>query len=183
MRILSGNLRGKKLPGHDHWVRPTSAYRREMIFNRLVHAEGFQNFDNITVLDVFAGTGSLGFEALSRGAKKVFLMEKNPTTHRNLLRFIENENLQNQTTLYLADATDLPKAPHSVDLCFLDAPYHKNLIPPALESLRKKGWLKHNTLCVAETSTHETLALPSWMDLPTKRTKGKTCVWFFEQKA
>jgi len=179
MRLLSGTLKGKALPLHDSWVRPTSAYRRLMIFNRLQHAEGFSDFTNKRVVDVFAGTGALGLEALSRGASHVSLIEKNPKTHEKLQAFIAKNQLANRTSLLLCDATQLPPVSHPYDLCFLDAPYHKDLIPLGLESLYRQAWVKKHTFFVAETDVRENLPLPPWVTLSEKRVKGRTAVWFF----
>lgn len=179
MRILGGILKGKRLPDHASWVRPTSEYRRQMIFNRLQHAEGFDTFDDVRVIDAFAGTGSLGIEALSRGAKHVTLVEKNFLTFQALRTFVQRTPLANRTTLLQESATKLPPAPESAQLCFLDAPYHKGLIPPALESLKAQGWLANNTLCIAETDKEEELILPNWIIPTEKRKKGRTTVHFW----
>lgn len=183
MRLLSGSLKGRRLPPHDSWVRPTSAYRRHMIFNRLRHGEGFSTFADCRVIDVFAGTGALGLEALSQGAAHVTLIEKDPRTHKKLAIFL-NDTLRDRpestcVQLYKAAVPFLPPATQPVDLCFLDAPYHQNLIPPALKALAERGWLKQNTLCVAETNKHEKLAPPPWIKVSETRQKGNTIVHFW----
>jgi 16S rRNA (guanine966-N2)-methyltransferase len=183
MRLLSGSLKGRRLPPHDSWVRPTSAYRRHMIFNRLRHGEGFASFEACRVIDVFAGTGALGLEALSQGADHVTLIEKDPRTHKKLATFLAHTLRDRpeapRVQLHKAAVPFLPPAPHAVDICFLDAPYHQNLIPPALKALAEKGWLKPNTLCVAETDKHETLTPPPWISVSETRQKGSTIVHFW----
>jgi 16S rRNA (guanine966-N2)-methyltransferase len=184
VRILQGSLRGKKLADHDAWVRPTSGYRRQMIFNRLHHAEGFDALDKLRVLDVFAGTGALGLEALSRGAAFVTFVEADMRTATKLETFIQNNNLAPKTRVVRAAIPDIAPCPDQpFDLCFLDAPYGQNLVPKALSSLHAQGWVHSNTLYIAETDVFEDLPLPSWAHISHKRTKGRTHVYFIRETA
>ena len=183
IRILQGSLKGKKLADHDAWVRPTSAYRREMIFNRLTHAENLCDFSALRVLDVFAGSGALGLEALSRGACHVTFIEPNAITVKKLSAFIENNHLNNRTNVIQAAVPNIPPCPEApFDLCFLDAPYGHNLIPQALNNLKISKWIQPDTLYVAETDLREELLLPSWIFVTHKRTKGRTHVYFLRHK-
>ncbi len=184
MRLLKGTLKGKRLPQHDAWVRPTSAFRREMIFNRLAHAAGFKPLADCHVLDLFAGTGALGLEAFSRGAAHVTLVEKDPFTHKKLRQFLTAHHLEKAVDLLLADACHLPPLPPlsvKADLCFLDAPYHKNLIPQALDSLHQKGWLAPKAHLIAEIDHKEDCHLPNWITLTHERQKGRTRVLFLQK--
>lgn len=181
MRILQGTLKNRRLPKHDAWVRPTSAYRREMIFNRLAHAPALQdvNLPTCRVLDVFAGTGALGLEALSRGAIHATFVEANEKTAAQLDDFLKTNDLRAQTTLMKSEAHHLPLCQDlPYQLCFLDAPYHKGLIPKTIDTLYQGGWLAPGALCVAETDVQEPLPLPHFIAPVDKRTKGRTIVWF-----
>lgn len=183
MRILRGRLKNKKLPIHDRWVRPTSAYRRELIFNRIEHAGLFTDFSKANVVDVFAGTGALGLEALSRGAQSLTLIEKSLKTHEKLKHFLNIHNLENTVRLLNADACSLPQHPPHLkrfNLCFLDAPYNQNLIPGALDSLRHQGWLDENAILIMELDKKESCPLPPWLKTENERLKGRTRVLFLK---
>ena len=150
-----------------------------MIFNRLTHGEGLWTLSGQRVLDVFAGSGSLGLEALSRGADFVAFIEKNSLTKRKLARFLKTHRLEGQTYLVHASLPYLPACPmQPFNLCFLDAPYGEDLIPTALKNLKEQNWITPGTLFVAETDKQESLPLPSWIRITHKRTKGRTHVYF-----
>src|SRR3982750_2081949 len=143
MRVVGGRLKGRSLasPSSRH-IRPTADRLREALFNILIHAYG----DPITsarVLDLFAGTGALGIEAVSRGAAFALFVD-NGTEARALLRNnIEALGLGGVTKVFRRDATDLGAA-HPVEpfsLVFLDPPYGKRFAERALASLRDGGWL------------------------------------------
>ena len=184
VRILQGSLKGKKLADHDTWVRPTSGYRRQMIFNRLHHAEGLNSFDKLRVLDVFAGTGALGLEALSRGAAFATFVEADMRTATKLEAFIQSNNLSSKAGVVRATIPDIPlHQDQPFDLCFLDAPYGQGLVPKALRSLHAQGFVHPKTLYIAETDIRENLPLPPWAWVTHKRTKGRTHVYFIREMA
>src|SRR5213082_3795928 len=143
MRIVGGRLRGRALAApKSQAIRPSADRLREALFNILVHAYG----DPITgarVLDLFAGTGALGIEAISRGAAFALFID-NGTEARALLRNnVEALGLGGMTKVFRRDATSLgpahPMEPFS--LVFLDPPYGRGLADRALASLRDGGWL------------------------------------------
>ena len=182
LRLLQGTLKGKKLPAHDAWVRPTSVYRREMIFNCLMHDAMFPALEKCHVVDVFAGTGALGLEALSRGAGFLTLIEKNVVTFEKLQAFLSTHNLQDRVQLLHAEVPFLPQAMRQADLCFLDAPYGEKLVPQALENLYAQGWIGPDTCFVAELDQRETLPLPPWVELVRQKRKGRTQVIFLRAR-
>ena len=152
MRVVGGRLRGRNLASPaSREIRPTADRLRESVFNILAHAYG----DPITsarVLDLFAGTGALGIEAVSRGAAFALFVD-NGTEARALLRNnVEALRLGGVTKVYRRDATNLgpahPMEPFS--LVFLDPPYGKGLAEKALASLRDGGWLTAEALVVVE---------------------------------
>src|SRR5471032_1942276 len=159
MRITSGIFRGRNLAApRDMRVRPTSDRARQAIFNILQHSDLGTDFtlENIAVADLFAGTGALGIEALSRGARFCLLVDDDAESRALIRENVEALNLTGVTKIWRRDATDLGPlgagAGGPFGLVFLDPPYRKNLIPPALKSLRDGGWLTQNALLVAETS-------------------------------
>jgi 16S rRNA (guanine966-N2)-methyltransferase len=162
MRVTGGKLGGRRLIAPDDArVRPTSDRTRQAIFNILEHRDfniGF-TVENAAVVDLFAGTGALGIEALSRGARFCLLVDESADSRALQRENVEALGLTGVTKIWRRDATDLGPlgagAGGPFDLVFLDPPYHKNLIAPALKSLREGGWLAQQALLVAETSKGE----------------------------
>ena len=152
MRIVGGRLRGRALAApKSQGIRPTADRLRESVFNILIHAYG----DPITgarVLDLVAGPGALGIEAISRGAGFALFVD-NGTEARALLRNnVEALGLGGVTKVFRRDATNLGPA-HPVEpfsLAFLDPPYGKGLAEKSLASLRDGGWLTKEALVVVE---------------------------------
>src|SRR6201996_3180991 len=162
MRVTSGKYGGRSLVAPaDVRVRPPSPKVRQAIFNILEHRDFTTGFDleNAAVIDLFAGTGALGIEALSRGAKFCLFVEDDADSRALQRQNVEALGLTGVTKIWRRDATDLgPLGAGSggpFHLVFLDPPYHKNLIPPALKSLKDGGWLAPNALLMAETSSGE----------------------------
>jgi 16S rRNA (guanine966-N2)-methyltransferase len=162
MRVTGGKLGGRRLIAPDDArVRPTSDRTRQAIFNILAHRDfdiGF-TVENAAVADLFAGTGALGIEALSRGARFCLLVDDNAESRALQRENIEALGLTGVTKIWRRDATDLGPlgagADGPFDLVFLDPPYRKNLIGPALKSLRDGGWLAERALLAVETATGE----------------------------
>lgn len=186
MRITGGQLRGRALVDPpDNRVRPTSDKVRQAIFNILAHNDfgtGFA-FDSAKVIDVFAGTGALGVEALSRGASFCLFVEDNAESRALIRTNIEALNLTGATKIWRRDATDLGPlgagAGGPFDLAFLDAPYRKGLTQRALASLVGGNWLAKRALVVVETSADEELPIPQGLMLLDRRSYGETAVHTF----
>ncbi|MDI4658695.1 16S rRNA (guanine(966)-N(2))-methyltransferase RsmD [Xanthobacter autotrophicus] len=155
MRIVGGNLKGRALKGpSSSATRPTSDRLRESLFNVLVHAYG-DPCDGARVLDLFAGTGALGIEALSRGARFALFVEE-AAEARGLIRDnVEALGLTGVTKVFRRDATRLgdmgPGEPYG--LVFCDPPYGKGLAERALASAAAGGWLAPDALVVVEERT------------------------------
>src|SRR6201995_2781395 len=152
MRVVGGRLKGRNLASPaSHDIRPTADRLRESLFNILTHAYG----DPITderVLDLFAGTGALGIEAVSRGAKFTLFVDNGAEARALMRDNVEALGLGGVTKVYRRDATDLGPA-HPVEpfsLVFLDPPYGKGFAEKALVSLREGGWLVREALLVVE---------------------------------
>ena len=164
MRITGGRLRGRTLvaPANQR-IRPTSDKVRQAIFNILAHNDfgfGFA-LESARVADLFAGTGAMGIEAISRGARFCLFVEEAAESRALIRKNVEALELTGVTKIWRRDATALGPMPAGsggpFDLVFLDPPYRKNLIPPALASLLAGGWLSENALLVAEMAEDERL--------------------------
>ena len=155
MRIVGGRLRGRALQTpKSQTIRPTADRLREALFNILLHRYG-DPIAGARVLDLFAGTGALGLEAISRGAGFALFVDDG-TEARALIRGnVEVLGLGGVTKIFRRDATNLgeahPNEPFS--LAFLDPPYRQGLAEKALLSARAGGWLLPNAVIVVEEST------------------------------
>ena len=179
MRIVAGKHRGRPLaapPGPD--IRPTSDRAREGVFNILEHGRIAIDLNDAHVLDAFAGTGALGLEALSRGARHVTFIENARGARRALTENIAACDEEDQATVVQADATNPPPASRPVDLAFLDPPYKTGLVAPALIALDRRGWFHDDTLIVAEMSSGEDFASPEFLEEIDRRKYGAAQMLF-----
>ena len=164
-------------------VRPTSDKVRQAIFNILQHRD-FENgfaLEGAAVIDLFAGTGALGIEALSRGAKFCLLVDDDAESRGLQRENVETLGLTGISKIWRRDATDLGPlntgsgGPFS--LAFLDPPYRKGLGEKCLASLKAGNWLAADAVIVIETATDETLEAPGFTVLDA-RDYGETRVLF-----
>jgi 16S rRNA (guanine966-N2)-methyltransferase len=155
MRVVGGRLRGRALASpKSNTIRPTADRLRESLFNILVHAYG-DPIEGARVLDLFAGTGALGIEAISRGAAFALFVDEGAEARALLRENIATLGLGGVTRIFRRDATKLGAA-HPVEpfsLVFLDPPYGKNLAGAALVSARAGGWLTPHALIAVEETT------------------------------
>ena len=162
MRVVGGSLRGRTLAApKSQTIRPTADRLREALFNILVHA-----YDNplagARVLDLFAGTGALGIEALSRGAAFTLFVDDGAEARALLRENVATLGLGGVSRIFRRDATKLGPA-HPVEpfaLAFLDPPYGKGLAERALISARAGGWLVPDALIVVEEATKAKFTAP-----------------------
>jgi 16S rRNA (guanine966-N2)-methyltransferase len=180
MRIVGGRFRGRALQApQSQAIRPTADRLRESLFNILAHAYG----DPVTdarVLDLFAGTGALGLEALSRGARFVLFID-NAAEARGLIRAnVDALGVGGATKIFRRDATMLgPAGPvDPFTLAFLDPPYGWGLAERALVSARDGGWLKPDALIVVEEATDAAFTLPPGFMEEERRDYGDTRLVF-----
>jgi 16S rRNA (guanine966-N2)-methyltransferase len=180
MRIVGGKFRGKQLisPSDDS-IRPTADRVRESVFNILGSRLG-PSFDGLRVVDLFAGTGALGLEALSRGASQVVFVDSGAEARGLIRDHIEAFGAGGVAKLLRRDATKLGAAGTMgpVDLAFVDPPYAQGLGELALGALREGGWLKPDTLIVLEESVDSPLALPDGFTLEDRREYGAAAIHF-----
>jgi 16S rRNA (guanine966-N2)-methyltransferase len=182
MRVVGGEFRGRPLaaPRSDA-IRPTSDRTREAVFNMLAHRWG-DRLAGGRVLDLFAGTGALGIEALSRGAAYCVFIEEG-AEGRGLIRDnVEAFGLQGRTKIFRRDATKLGIVGTLTpfDLVFADPPYGKNLGGPALTSAREGGWMAPGALCVVEEAVGAPFEAPQGFVIADERLYGDTIVRFVE---
>jgi 16S rRNA (guanine966-N2)-methyltransferase len=155
LRIVSGEFRGKPLVAPEgQATRPTSDRARQAIFNIVVHAPWSPGMRDLRVMDLFAGSGALGFEALSRGAAFCLFVETDEAARGAIRDNVEAMHLFGKTRVHRRDATDLGTKPGAdgppFDLAFLDPPYAKGLGERALERLAAGGWLANGATVVFE---------------------------------
>jgi 16S rRNA (guanine966-N2)-methyltransferase len=176
MRVVGGRLKGRNLAApSSREIRPTADRLRESLFNILTHAYD-DPIVGARVLDLFAGTGALGIEAISRGASFALFVD-NGTEARALLRNnVETLGLGGVTKVYRRNATNLgaahPLKPFS--LVLLDPPYGKALAEKALGSLRDGGWLIPGALLVVEEAKAAAFAAPAGFEELERRTYDDT---------
>lgn len=162
MRIVGGEFRGRALiaPGGRD-TRPTSDRAREAIFNVIAHAGFGTQIEDARVIDLFAGSGALGFEALSRGAVQALFVETDEQARGAIRDNAEALGLFGRARVHRRSATDLGPRPGPIgdafDLAFLDPPYGRSLGAPALAALRDGLWLKPGALVVLEEGRDDPL--------------------------
>lgn len=175
MRIIGGRARGLQLApvgegdAKAH-LRPTTDRVRESIFNLLMNGGYGNPVDQARVLDLFAGTGALGLEALSRGAARVAFIDDGAASRALLRRNIELMRAMGQTDVWRRDATRLgPNRGPGYGLVFLDPPYGKGLGEQALASLIEGGWLAPGALIVLEEGSAPARIPPGYDQLDQRR--------------
>jgi 16S rRNA (guanine966-N2)-methyltransferase len=179
MRIIGGNRRGLRLAelGEGDMaahLRPTSDRVREAIFNLLINAHG-NPVAGARVLDLFAGTGALGLEALSRGAAEVAFVENGAKAQALIRANVAKMRAESETRLLKQDATRLgPNVGAGFGLVFLDPPYGKAMGEAALAAALKGGWLAPGAMVVWEEGAPP--VMPAGMEQVDQRKYGETVV-------
>lgn len=177
MRVVGGKFRGRAIAAPRHeGLRPTSDRVRESVFNILEHGIADFVLDGARVIDLFAGTGALGIEAVSRGAAYALFVEDAAEARALIRTNVEALGLTGTTRLFRRDATDLgpagTMAPFS--LAFLDPPYGKGLGEAALVALRDGGWLTPGAVVVLEERADADVTLPAGFAEIDRRRWGDT---------
>jgi 16S rRNA (guanine966-N2)-methyltransferase len=180
MRVVGGRLRSRPIAGpKGEGLRPTADRLREALFNILAHAYGDPTA-GARVLDLFAGTGALGIEAISRGAAYALFVDEGVEARALLRQNIEALGLGGVTRIFRRDATRLgpahPLEPFS--LVFLDPPYGKGLAEKALASARAGGWLTPQALVVVEESADAGFKAPDGYEELERRQYDDTEITF-----
>lgn len=185
MRVVGGRLKGRNIAApSSRDIRPTADRLRESVFNILLHAYD-DPIEGARVLDLFAGTGALGIEAVSRGAAFTLFVDNGAEARALLRNNVEALGLGGVTKVYRRDATNLGPA-HPVEpfaLVFLDPPYGRGLAEKALASLRSGGWLMPDALLVVEESKAANVAAPEGFEELERRAYDDTEFVFLRARA
>ena len=181
MRIVGGSLRGRAIASPDHeGLRPTSDRVREAAFNILAH--GIEGFDiaGVRVLDLFAGTGAMGCEAISRGAAYCLFVEQDADARGLIRQNIETFGLTGVTRIFRRDATTIGPAVRgeAFALAFCDPPYGQGLGEKALAAAAKGGWLTPGAIVLLEERESAAITLPAGFTDIDRRTWGQTQMVF-----
>lgn len=178
MRVIAGTHKGRRLctpKGKE--TRPTSDRLRESVFNILAHRWP-DHLVGAMVADIFAGSGAMGIEALSRGAKYAVFVEKHTAGRDLISRNLQTMGLAGKAQVIEGDARKLPQLEVAFDLVLMDPPYRRGLGEAALEALQQAGWLRQGTLVVLEASADENLDIPPGYKVRDRRAQGDSQVIF-----
>ena len=182
MRIVGGKFKGLTLATpQGQTTRPTSDRVREAMFNILAHGIDRFTFDEARVLDLFAGTGALGFEALSRGGRYCHFVDEDAAARGIIRRNADTLDCIGLCKIWRRDASDLglcaPLAPFN--LVFADPPYGKGLGEKALKELVTGSWLQPDAIIVLEEATKAIVTSPEGLTLIDTRSYGETQVLIY----
>ena len=182
MRVVGGEFGGRKLFGPtSDAIRPTTDRMRQALFNILSH--GYPDYlDGARVLDLFAGTGALGIEALSRGAGYVLFVDNAPAARGLIRRNIETLGLTGCTRIFRRDATRLGPAGtvQPFSLVFADPPYGARLGEKALSALVTGGWLAPDALIILEERASSDIAAVPGLEVADRREARDTQLFFLK---
>ncbi len=176
IKIISGQYKGRMIPTlKNATYRPSTSRLRESLFNILCSPLYYEDhLLDAEVLDLYSGTGSLAFEALSRGAKSATLVDTDENSLKNAKIFAEKIKRSEDVTCFKASAINLPYSGRSYNLIFMDPPYEKNLVDKTLISLTNQKWLKPGALIIIETEKKEDFKYPSEIVLLDERKYGNS---------
>ncbi len=177
MRIVGGRHRGRLLASPKSLsIRPTSDRARESLFNIIAH----KNYESLpkgkTVLDVFAGTGALGFEALSRGAREVHFIEWSKSATKIIQQTACDLDETSKIKLLICDATQPGPATQFFDLVLMDAPYMSGQSEPCLQALAEGGWLGKKCICCVELAKKEPFQASTGFTILDQRNYGAASI-------
>jgi len=183
LRIVAGRHRGRTIAAPEgQTTRPTSSRARESLFNILAHADwredGTSPLTGARVLDVFAGSGALGLEALSRGASHATFFDNDATAVRLIGENLRKLGETAAGKVVRADATRPPPAREPCDLVFLDPPYRSDLTAPALAALAAAGWLAPGAIVTVELAHNEDFVPPPGFTALDERRYGAAKIVF-----
>lgn len=174
LRIVAGEWRGRKLatPEGDT-TRPTADRTRETLFSMLASRLG--TFEGLKVADLFAGSGALGLEALSRGAAHCLFVDQDPAAIRAIRRNISNLQAQDRCDVRAASVMSLGTAKEPLDLVVIDAPYDTGAGSVAVDKLTRLGWINEATWVSVETAKGESVTVKGF-ETDAERVVGKACI-------
>jgi len=170
VRIIGGKWRGKKLKFPDiETLRPTPDAVRETLFNWLM-----QKVHGSTCLDLFAGSGAIGFEALSRGAKHVVMVDNNKAVVKQLIKNVEALKVDNVTVIQASAPENISLQDQAFDLIFLDPPFNKGLVKACCDWVVKENLMNENTLIYIEAEKGlKPLPIPNEWEILKSKVAGE----------
>ncbi|MCE2993113.1 MAG: RsmD family RNA methyltransferase [Alphaproteobacteria bacterium] len=188
MKISSGKFKNKniatKIKGIKVEYTPTSLKTRQAIFNILMHNYMPESgLDDMVVADLCSGSGSLGLEALSRGAKHGVFVDIDNNQIKLARANAENLNITDQCTFICSDARRLRSSNHHCDIVFMDAPYKNNISAEILEALIGADWLAKSSIIIVECDKRVDLDVPPAFELLEQRLYGRVKVYFLMYKS
>lgn len=173
MKIISGLFRGAIIPtAKDTGYRPSTGKFREALFSILTSGRLIDGLDGKIVLDLFSGTGSLGFEAISRGASHATFVDVDNIHLQTAKSFAEKYKITDKVDFIKTDATKRLVLPHQYDIIFMDPPYKKKMVEIALEAVHNANILNKDALMVIEVGYREKVDFPDWCELIEERGYG-----------
>jgi len=182
LRIISGSAKGRKLRQFKgQHIRPTADRVREAIFSSLTSRLG--SFDDLTILDLFAGTGALSLEALSRGASLAILVDRSAQSAEIIAENIQTCGMKDRAVMLkvpVSNFVDKPSSHGPFDLIFLDPPYNQNFIVPTLNEIVKNGLLSRQGILCIESAREDPIPNDlAGLELLSRREYGSTAVSFY----
>lgn len=178
LKIISGEFQNQIIPtARNAKYRPSTSKLKEAIFSILTSGEfiGHKLFnENTHILDLFAGSGSLAFEGVSRGAGFATLIDIESSSLKIAEGFAKVLNISDKVNFVNINALNLPKANKSFDLVFIDPPYHNNIVPKVMKLLIKNNWLKIGTIIVIEMAKTDNYALDENIEILREKLYGRT---------
>ena len=174
MRVISGKFRGLKLqPPVDYSIRPTSDRLKESLFSILESNKYNIKIENSNVIDICSGTGALGIEALSRGAKLIYFIDKDPKAINVLQKNISKLKIDYKDETYIKIITNdankaLQNIKNNFDIVLIDPPYNSNVIEECLVKLKQYNLINFNSYIFAESSKNENINFDGFDLLDTK---------------
>lgn len=180
MRIISGEFKGRfiKVPQSDK-IRPTTDRVRETLFNLINNRI---SFENIRMLDIYAGSGSLGLECISRGASEVHFIEKDFFIYNNLIENIQLLNVQDRSRVYRMEALRFTsrKAEKGYDLILADPPFYKYDIYQVVENIKNNGYIVPNGIFIIERSIQTKEKDCNNFNIEPFKIVGDTCLYLID---
>lgn len=178
LKIISGKFQNQKIPiAKNIKYRPSTGKLKEAIFSILTSGEFIGNKlfnENIKVLDLFAGSGSIAFESLSRGAGFATLIDIDLYSLKIAEEFAKTLNIHDKVNLVNINALNLPKANTAFDLVFVDPPYHNKIVTKVMKLLIKNNWLNTDAIIVVEMAKTDDYVLDENIEIIREKLYGNT---------
>jgi len=183
IKIIAGKHKNKHInTPKSSSARPTSSRLRETIFNILKHSKSVNvKINNLDVIDLFAGSGALGLEALSRGCKRCIFIDNSIDSIKTITNNIKKLNEEKNARVIKLDANTPNKEEYDYNLCFIDPPYDFKNIANIIEKWSNSGWLKNDTIYIYEKRKNTNFHLSNNFQIIESRIEGISEILFFKK--